>query len=160
MLFNDISKKSTICPIIQLNSAPGSVHGHINDRLLTMLSITRTSSLNFHFLLWSYMKRIIKFVFIWISNCKLHNKMNHVILESENSFSYILMILHTLFWTYQYIYSFVKCFCILMKLNNPKCIIPRNVKWRKENEQYRSPDAWFSVDVVLALVVSENDKKQ
>ena len=81
-------KTSTICPIIQLNSAPGSVHVHINDRLLTMLSITRTSSLNFHFLLWSYMKRIIKFVFIWISNCKLHNKMNHVILESENSFSY------------------------------------------------------------------------
>ena len=89
-------KKSTICPIIQLNFEPGSVHGHINDRLLTMLSITRTSSLNFHFLLWSNMKRIIKFVFIWISNCKLHNKMNHVILESENSFSYILMILHTL----------------------------------------------------------------
>ena len=85
-------KKSTICPIIQLNSEPGSVHGHINDRLLTMLSITRTSSLNFHFLLWSYMKRIIKFVFIWISNCKLHNKMNHVILESENSFSYYLNI--------------------------------------------------------------------
>ena len=81
-------KNSTICPIIQLNSEPGCVHGHTNDRLLTMLSITRTSSLNFHFLLWSNMKRIIKFVFIWISNCKLHNKMNHVILESENSFSY------------------------------------------------------------------------
>lgn len=153
MLFNDISKKSTICPIIQLNSAPGSVHGHINDRLLTMLSITRTSSLNFHFLLWSYMKRIIKFVFIWISNCKLHNKMNHVILESGNSISYN----PSLFWIYQYIYSFLKCFGILMKLNNPKCSIQRNVKWRKENEQYRSPDAWFSVDVALALVVSEND---
>ena len=46
-----------------------------------------------------------------------------------------------------------------MKLNNPKCSIQRNVKLRKENEQYRSPDAWFSVDVALALVVSENDKK-
>ena len=46
-----------------------------------------------------------------------------------------------------------------MKLNIPKCSIQRNVRLRKENEQYRSPDAWFSVDVALALVVSENDKK-
>ena len=46
-----------------------------------------------------------------------------------------------------------------MKLNIPKCSIQSNVRLRKENEQYRSPDAWFSVDVALALVVSENDKK-
>ena len=46
-----------------------------------------------------------------------------------------------------------------MKLNNPKCSVQRNAKLRKENEQYRRPDAWFSVDVVFALVVSENDKK-
>jgi len=44
-----------------------------------------------------------------------------------------------------------------MKLNIPKCSIQSNVRLRKENEQYRSPDAWFSVDVALALVVSEND---
>ena len=46
-----------------------------------------------------------------------------------------------------------------MKLNNPKCSIQRNVKLRKENEQYRSPEAWFSVEVVLDIVVSGNVKK-
>ena len=46
-----------------------------------------------------------------------------------------------------------------MKLINPKCSIHRNVKLGKENEQYRSPEAWFSVEVVLDIVVSGNVKK-
>ena len=46
-----------------------------------------------------------------------------------------------------------------MKLNIPKCSIQSNVRLRKENEQYRSPEAWFSVEVVLDIVVSGNVKK-